>query len=88
MEAFENIHSAETQFHNQYPQNKSGQLPPLQLALTANPRGWPSQKPKKILEGVVLLFLQLAFHVERHQARASIRGLVAFLTLHDLMRYL
>lgn len=40
-------------------------------------------------KGVVLLFPQLAFHDERHQARASIRGLVAFLALHDdLMRYL
>lgn len=44
---------------------------------------------KNIWEGIVLLFPQLAFHDERHQARASIRGLVAFLALHDdLMRYL
>lgn len=35
---FRKIQSAETKIHNQYPQNKkSGQLPPVQVALTANP---------------------------------------------------
>lgn len=38
MEAFKKIHSAEIKIHTKYPQNKkSGQLPPVQVALIANP---------------------------------------------------
>lgn len=40
-------------------------------------------------KGLFCYFHNWRFTFERHQARASIRGLVAFLALHDdLMRYL
>lgn len=75
MEAFKKIHSAEIKIHNKYPQNKkSGQLPPVQVALTANPYEGSQTGDKKISgKGLFCCFRNWRFTMRGiRQGRASV----------------